>query len=93
MAENTLAVLIRDTVPVERGHLLIIASRHLSKWFDLHRPEQHAVHELLRQERTRTRDTDRTVAGFNMGINKGEVAGQTLLHWYVHLIPRRPADG
>jgi hypothetical protein len=45
----------------------VIPSRHVSTWFDLHRPEQHAVNELLRQGRTLTRDADRTVAGFNMG--------------------------
>ena len=71
---------------------MVIPSRHVSTWFDLHRPEQHAVNELLRQERTLTRDMDRTVAGFNVMINEGEVAGQTAPHCHVHLIPRCPAD-
>lgn len=92
VADNALAVLIRDAFPVTPGHLLAIPRRHVGTWFDLHRPEQHAVNELVRQGRALTRDTDRTVAGFNVGINDGEVAGQTVPHCHVHLIPRRAAD-
>lgn len=92
VADNALAVLIRDAFPVTSGHLLAIPRRHIANWFDLYRPEQHAVNELLRQGRELTRDSDRTVAGFNVGINDGDVAGQTVLHCHVHLIPRRPAD-
>jgi ATP adenylyltransferase len=92
IADNALAVLIHDAFPVTPGHLLAIPRRHVGTWFDLHRPEQHAVNELVREGRALTRDRDETVAGFNVGINDGEVAGQTVLHCHVHLIPRRAAD-
>ena len=81
-----------SSFPVTPGHLLAIPRRHVGTWFDLHRPEQHAVNELVRQGRVLTRDSDRTVAGFNVGINDGDVAGQTVAHCHVHLIPRRTAD-
>jgi ATP adenylyltransferase len=92
VADNALALLIRDAFPVTPGHLLAIPRRHVGTWFDLHRPEQHAVNELVRQGRVLTRNMDRTVAGFNVGINDGDVAGQTVPHCHVHLIPRRAAD-
>jgi diadenosine tetraphosphate (Ap4A) HIT family hydrolase len=92
VADNALAVLIRDAFPVTPGHLLAIPRRHVGTWFDLHRPEQHAVSELVRQGRALRCDSDRTVGGFNAGINDGDVAGQTVPHSHVHVIPRRAAD-
>jgi ATP adenylyltransferase len=71
---------------------LVLPRRHVGNWFDLYRPEQHALNELLHRGRELTCDADRTVAGFNVGINDGPIAGQTVPHCHVHLIPRRAAD-
>ena len=92
VAANALAVLIRDSFPVTPGHLLAIPRRHVSSWFDLHRPEVAAVNALLDHGRKATGDTDEAVTGFNVGINAGETAGQTIFHCHAHLIPRRPGD-
>lgn len=89
---NDLAVLIEDGFPVTKGHLLAIPRRHVADYFELRQPELNAVQRLLDAGRTRSQQRDPTVAGFNVGINSGEAAGQTVFHCHVHLIPRRAGD-
>jgi ATP adenylyltransferase len=89
IAENPLAVLIVDAFPVTEGHLLAIPPRHISDYFDLRQPERNAIQRLLEEGRRRLRERHPVVAGFNVGINAGEAAGQTIFHCHVHLIPRR----
>ena len=92
IAENPLAILILDAFPVTEGHMLTIPRRHVADYFDLHQPERNAIDRLLEAGRARLRERYRDIAGFNVGINSGEAAGQTVFHCHVHLIPRRPGD-
>jgi ATP adenylyltransferase len=92
VAGNKLVFAIRDANPVTPFHTLVLPRRHVSAYFDLYLPEMMGVDELLRQLRNDIIETDRTVEGFNVGINIGTVAGQTIHHCHVDLIPRRRGD-
>jgi ATP adenylyltransferase len=92
VAENPLAVLIFDGFPVTEGHMLAIPRRHVADYFDLYQPERNAIQRLLEDGRARLRARDPKIAGFNVGINAGDAAGQTIFHCHVHLIPRRAGD-
>lgn len=90
--ENEYAFAVLDVFPVSKGHTLIIPKRHFSDYFDISQAEQIAVHDLIRIRRKALLDEDLTIAGFNVGANAGEAAGQTIWHCHVHLIPRRKGD-
>jgi ATP adenylyltransferase len=90
--ENELCYAIRDGYPVTEMHTLVIPKRHVADYFDLHQPERNAIEQLIHELRTEILSTDRTVTGFNVGINAGRSAGQTIFHVHVHLIPRRDGD-
>jgi diadenosine tetraphosphate (Ap4A) HIT family hydrolase len=92
VASNTLAVAFRDGFPVAPLHTLVVPRRHAATWFDLSDPERRALSILMDEARTSIMATDKTVQGFNVGMNCGEVAGQTVGHAHVHLIPRRKGD-
>ena len=92
LATNELAVLIADGFPVTEGHLLAIPKRHVSDYFDLYQPERNAIQRLLEHGRTHLHQKHSDVTGFNVGINSGQSAGQTIFHCHVHLIPRRAGD-
>jgi ATP adenylyltransferase len=92
ISENELALAIRDGYPVTKFHTLIIPKRHVSDYFDLFQPERNAIQSLLEQQRLLILESDPSVTGFNVGINSGADAGQTIFHCHVHLIPRRKGD-
>ncbi len=92
VADNRLAYTVRDTSPVTLLHTLVLPKRHVASYFDLSALEKGAIDELLEQNRFEIVAHDPTVMGFNIGINIGEVAGQTVFHCHVHLIPRRIGD-
>ena len=92
VGETALAYAIRDTFPVTPLHTLVIPKRHVQGYFELGRPELNACHRLLEQEKEMIEQDDPSVEGFNVGVNDGEVAGQTIFHCHVHLIPRRKGD-
>ena len=92
LGERELAVAIADQYPVTRFHTLIIPKRHVSDYFDLHQPERNAIDQLLRDRKRAIEVEDVTVTGFNVGMNCGKDAGQTVSHAHVHLIPRRKGD-
>lgn len=92
VAGNELVFAIRDAYPVTPLHTLVLPRRHVSGYFDLYLPEMMGIDELLRQLRNDIVKADHTVQGFNVGINIGTVAGQTIHHCHVHLIPRRSGD-
>ena len=92
IAENELCFAIRDGFPVTDLHTLIIPKRHVADYFDLYQPELNAIHELLTQQKQSIMQEDTSVIGFNVGINAGKAAGQTVFHVHVHLIPRRDGD-
>lgn len=90
--ENALAVAVRDGYPVTPLHTLLIPKRHTDTYFNLFSSELRAIEQLVDSQRTEIAAQDCTVGGFNIGINAGEVAGQTVMHCHVHLIPRRAGD-
>jgi diadenosine tetraphosphate (Ap4A) HIT family hydrolase len=92
VGENRLAFAIRDGFPVTPLHTLIIPKRHLPSCFDLDQQEVNACRDLLLQMRKAIMSLDVDVRGFNIGINQGVVAGQTVQHCHIHLIPRRTGD-
>lgn len=92
MAQNELAFAIRDAFPVTELHTLIIPKRHVSDYFDLHQPELNCIQALIRDQKDAIQYTDPLVDGFNVGVNSGRSAGQTIFHVHLHLIPRRAGD-
>lgn len=90
--ENELAFITEDGYPVTEGHSLIIPKRHVDDYFDLYRSETNAIDELLRHQKNELTKSDPTITGFNIGINSGESAGQTVFHCHIHLVPRREGD-
>lgn len=80
-----------DGYPVSPGHLLIITRRHVTQWFEATWEEQQAILRALDQGRRMILE-QRAVDGFNIGINVGVAAGQTVDHLHVHLIPRTEGD-
>jgi ATP adenylyltransferase len=90
--ENDLAYVIYDGFPVTEYHCLIIPKRHAETYFDLTEDERNACHRLLVEMKDRIQHQDSSVDGFNIGMNCGESAGQTVFHCHTHLIPRRTGD-
>ncbi len=92
ISENELAYAIEDAYPVTPGHVLVIPKRHVEDYFSLYQPELNAINRLLSEQRSRLLDLDQRIEGFNVGNNAGVVAGQTIMHCHLHLIPRRRGD-
>lgn len=90
--QNELAFAIRDGFPVTEGHTLIAPKRHVADYFELFQPELNAIQSLLQLAKSALAAEDPGIQGFNMGVNSGAVAGQTVFHCHVHLIPRRKGD-
>lgn len=86
------AFLIRDGFPVSEGHSLIIPNRHVSSFFKLTDAERHAMLSLLEQAKNEL-DKSQKPDGYNIGINDGSAAGQTVPHCHMHLIPRYAKEG
>jgi diadenosine tetraphosphate (Ap4A) HIT family hydrolase len=61
-------------------------------YFGLEIPEVLACHELMRTFAKQIMTADGVVSGFNIGVNAGRIAGQSIFHCHIHLIPRRPGD-
>jgi diadenosine tetraphosphate (Ap4A) HIT family hydrolase len=92
IAENGLAYAIRDGFPVTEHHTLFIAKRHVSDYFGLTQAEVNEINSLMHEQKQLLMKVDRQIDGFNIGMNCGETAGQTIFHCHVHLIPRRKGD-
>jgi diadenosine tetraphosphate (Ap4A) HIT family hydrolase len=89
--DRPFAFVIRDGFPVSPGHTLIIPKRHVESFFDVTDAERTDLMSLLAEARD---DLDRELhpAGYNIGINDGAAAGQTVPHLHIHLIPRYEGD-
>ena len=85
------ALVIRDAFPVSPGHTLVIPRRHIGSFFELSDAERTCVVELLAQAKAEL-DLSFQPDGFNIGINDGAAAGQTVQHLHLHLIPRYRGD-
>ena len=83
---------IRDGFPVSLGHTLVIPKRHVRSVFALMDVEINDCMQLLASVRERLKGPDFSYRDFNVGINDGEFAGQTVSHAHIHLIPRRGGD-
>ncbi len=92
VARNNLAYAIHDGFPVTPLHTLIIPKRHAETYFELTEAEILACNQLLSKCRNEILKSDPKVEAFNIGMNAGEVAGQTIFHCHIHLIPRRKGD-
>jgi ATP adenylyltransferase len=92
VSENTLAYVIRDGFPVTQYHSLIIPKRHTLDYFGLTQAELNAINTLIHEQKALLDKQDKTIEGYNIGMNCGEIAGQSVWHCHVHLIPRRKGD-
>ena len=92
IAQNELAYAIRDGFPVTALHTLVIPKRHVEDYFGLTSGELLACDALLRSLKSDITRTDPMVVAFNIGMNAGRAAGQTIFHCHIHLIPRREGD-
>ena len=90
--ENDLAYASYDTYPVTDHHCLIIPKRHIKDYFDLTKEEIIACDQLIKKMKKKIEIKDNFVKGFNIGANSGKVAGQSIMHCHIHLIPRREGD-
>lgn len=81
-----------DGHPVTPGHLLIVPLRHTPDCFSMNEKEIRNSHALIRRLAEKMKKADDTITGFNIGVNCGESAGQTVFHAHIHLIPRRDGD-
>ena len=91
LQERETAFTIRDGFPVSPGHTLIIPRRHVSSFFGITDAERADVMSLLAAARSDL-DSEFHPAGYNIGINDGAAAGQTVPHLHIHLIPRYEGD-
>ena len=87
--EHTFAFM--DINPANEGHALVVPRQHVASIYQLSAEEQNALWTLVANVRNRLSD-DLAPQGFNIGLNDGESAGQTILHAHIHIIPRRDGD-
>ncbi len=90
--ENELAYATFDSYPVSKFHTLIIPKRHVKDYFGLFQAEVNSCNDLIKKMREIILKKDKKVLGFNIGMNAGKIAGQTIMHCHIHLIPRRKGD-
>ena len=90
--ENELVYSILDGFPVSELHTLIIPKRHVKSYFALGQSEINACTRMLNEIQQSIRIKDTKVQAFNIGVNDGDLAGQTIPHCHIHLIPRRAGD-
>jgi diadenosine tetraphosphate (Ap4A) HIT family hydrolase len=88
---HELAYSARDTYAVSPGHTLVIPKRHVASFFDLTQDEVAACIKLINEEKNRI-DGEFNPDGYNIGINVGPAAGQSILHVHIHVIPRYMGD-
>ena len=91
IAGDERAVVIRDGFPVSPGHTLIIPRRHVASFFDTTIEERASLFALLEEQKV-ILEREFRPDGYNIGINDGAAAGQTVPHLHLHLIPRYQGD-
>jgi diadenosine tetraphosphate (Ap4A) HIT family hydrolase len=89
--ENEFVFTLRDAFPISPGHTLIIPKRHIASFFDTTENEQQALFQTLQIEKSNL-EQKYIPSGYNIGINDGLAAGQTVMHLHIHLIPRYTGD-
>ena len=83
---------IRDAFPVTPLHSLVITKRHVVSYFQCTKEEHDEIPMILDTQKTELKILDASITGFNIGMNIGEDAGQTIFHCHIHIIPRRQGD-
>ncbi|MEW6423356.1 MAG: HIT family protein [Bacillota bacterium] len=89
--ENSLVLALFDNYPVNPGHVLVVPKRHVETYFDATLDEMDAITRLIIKIKQKL-DEQFHPHGYNIGINVGAAAGQTILHLHVHVIPRYLGD-
>lgn len=89
--ENKTCIARFDIYPVSKGHTLVIPKRHVETWFDMNQQEQLDAMDLVQKVKTYL-DSEHVPDGYNIGANCGEVAGQSIPHAHIHIIPRYKND-
>ena len=84
--------IIRDLYPVTKLHSLIITKRHIPSYFQCNSKEIKEIPIVLNTQKEELLLEDHTITGFNIGMNIGVDAGQTIFHFHIHIIPRRKGD-
>ena len=83
---------IRDAFPVTPLHSLIITKRHVVSYFQCSKAELEEIPMILDTQKTELKYLDNEITGYNIGMNIGEDAGQSIFHCHIHIIPRREDD-
>ena len=83
---------IRDAFPVTPLHSLIITKRHVVSYFQCSKAELEEIPMILDTQKTELKCLDNEITGYNIGMNIGEDAGQSIFHCHIHIIPRREDD-
>ena len=91
LASNTSSFAIFDNYPISQGHALIIPRRHLGSFFELSKAERDDLIDLIEQAKAKL-DAQFAPDSYNIGINDGPAAGQTIGHCHIHLITRYQGD-
>ena len=89
--ESPLVRILRDGFPVSPGHLLLVPRRHIESWFDATPEEQQALTGAIAIARSLV-ERELEPDGYNIGINLGRAAGQSVMHLHLHVIPRYRGD-
>ena len=92
LCANGVAFAFLDNYPVSPGHALIVTRRVVPTWFDATSEEQLWIMELVSEVKNLLDQREPRPDGYNVGFNAGEVAGQTVMHLHVHVIPRYRGD-
>ena len=90
--ENDLAYASSDSYPVSQFHSLVVPKRCIENYFELNEKEILACNDLIKRLKKKIISEDKSVEGFNIGTNAGKVAGQSIFHCHIHVIPRRKGD-
>lgn len=91
LLENEHFLAIRDIHPVSRGHCLVLAKRHVADFFALNAEEMASLHSICLQLRELL-EAEYHPEGFNLAMNCGRAAGQSVFHFHLHFIPRYKQD-
>lgn len=90
--QDEIFYVIRDAYPVTKDHTLIILNDHDKSYFELRDKDIKQLYNIIKFQKETLMMNDKSITGFNIGINQGEDAGQTVMHLHIHLIPRRKGD-
>ena len=89
--QSDLVLVLRDSFPVSPGHALVVPRRHVASFFETTAAEREALLSGVDHARSAV-EREHSPDGYNIGVNNGEAAGQTVLHLHIHLIPRYRGD-